>query len=66
MFKDNKFLTSMEDIYKQEFLHDIASHAEILVYDWSNGGEVELVVEDIERIGKWCRCHATIEFFPLH
>lgn len=54
----------MEEIYKQEFLHDIASHAEILVYDWSNGGEIELVVEDIERIGKWG--HASIEFVPLH
>lgn len=52
LFKDNKFLTTIDEVYKQEFLQDIAKHAEILVYDWSNGGEVELVVEDIERIGK--------------
>lgn len=42
----------MEDVYKQEFLQEIATHSEILVYDWSTGGDVELVVEDIERIGK--------------
>lgn len=52
LFKDDKFLTTVEDIYKQEFLQDISSHAEILVYDWTNEGEVELVVEDIERISK--------------
>lgn len=27
-------------------------HSELLVYDWSKCGEVEVVVEDIERIGK--------------
>lgn len=51
LFKDGKFLETMEDVYKNNFLKDISSHAELLVYDWSNGGEIELVVEDIERIG---------------
>lgn len=55
LFKDDKFLNTMEEVYKQEFLQDISSHAEILVYDWSSGGDPELVVEDIERISKWCR-----------
>lgn len=41
----------MEDVYKNDFLKDIGTHAELLVYDWSNGGEIELVVEDIEKIG---------------
>lgn len=27
-----------------------SKHAELLVYDWSQGGDVEVVVEDIERI----------------
>lgn len=27
-----------------------STHAELLVYDWSNEGDVEVVVEDIERI----------------
>lgn len=41
----------MEDVYKNDFLKDISTHADLLVYDWSNGGEIELVVEDIENIG---------------
>lgn len=40
----------METFYKQQFLKEISSHAEILVYDWSSGGDTEVVVEDIERI----------------
>lgn len=41
----------MEDTYKRDFLKDINTHSELLVYDWSNGGEVDLVVDDIEQIG---------------
>lgn len=41
----------MENVYKRNFLKDISTHSELLVYDWSNGGDTELVVEDIERIG---------------
>jgi NADH dehydrogenase (ubiquinone) 1 alpha subcomplex subunit 10 len=44
------YLKTMESIYKQQYLKDISTHAELLVYDWSNHGEVEVVVEDIERI----------------
>ncbi|CAB3229457.1 unnamed protein product [Arctia plantaginis] len=44
------FLTEMERQYKNKYLRDIATHAELLVYDWSGGGEVEVVVEDIERL----------------
>lgn len=46
----DEYLTGMESIYKQQYLKDISTHAELLVYDWSNHGEVEVVVEDIERI----------------
>ncbi|XP_058461865.1 NADH dehydrogenase [ubiquinone] 1 alpha subcomplex subunit 10, mitochondrial [Malaya genurostris] len=46
----DKYLTDMEQIYKQQYLKDISTHAELLVYDWSNYGETEVVVEDIERI----------------
>lgn len=42
----------MEDVYKRNFLKDISTHSELLVYDWSNGGDIELVVEDVERIGE--------------
>lgn len=45
-----EYLTDMESIYKQQYLKDISQHAELLVYDWSDFGETEVVVEDIERI----------------
>ncbi|XP_039747512.1 NADH dehydrogenase [ubiquinone] 1 alpha subcomplex subunit 10, mitochondrial [Pararge aegeria] len=44
------FLTEMERQYKHKYLRDISTHAELLVYDWTGGGEVEVVVEDIERL----------------
>ena len=46
----DQYLTDMETIYKQRYLKEITQHAELLVYDWTNGGETEVVVEDIERI----------------
>lgn len=46
----DKYLQDMENIYKHQYLKDISTHAELLVYDWSNYGETEVVVEDIERI----------------
>lgn len=45
-----KFLTELEKQYKTKYLRDIATHAELLVYDWTGGGEIEVVVEDIERL----------------
>ena len=44
------YLKDMEMVYKQKFLKEISTHAEILIYDWTAGGETEVVVEDIERI----------------
>jgi len=44
------FLTSLEENYKRSYLKEISIHAELLVYDWSDGGDVEVVVEDVERI----------------
>lgn len=46
----DQYLSDMETFYKQRYLKEITQHAELLVYDWSNGGETEVVVEDIERI----------------
>ncbi|KFM73526.1 NADH dehydrogenase [ubiquinone] 1 alpha subcomplex subunit 10, mitochondrial, partial [Stegodyphus mimosarum] len=45
-----EYLESIEYHYKQIYLKDMDKHAEILVYDWTNFGDVEVVVEDIERI----------------
>lgn len=44
------YLRDLESLYKQQYLKDISTHAELLIYDWSAGGETEVVVEDIERI----------------
>lgn len=44
------YLRDLETLYKQQYLKDISVHAELLIYDWSSGGETEVVVEDIERI----------------
>lgn len=38
-----EFLTAVECHYKTSYLRDICTHAELLVYDWSGGGEVEVV-----------------------
>ncbi|ALC47400.1 ND42 [Drosophila busckii] len=44
------YLRDLDMLYKQHYLKDIATHAELLIYDWTAGGETEVVVEDIERI----------------
>lgn len=44
------YLQDIEDYYKTHYLPEITLHAELLMYDWSEGGDVEVVVEDIERI----------------
>uniref|UniRef100_A0A4Y7N334 NADH dehydrogenase [ubiquinone] 1 alpha subcomplex subunit 10, mitochondrial n=1 Tax=Daphnia similis TaxID=35528 RepID=A0A4Y7N334_9CRUS len=53
--KDSKmatpeYLQSLIDSYKKDFLKDISTHAEVLVYDWTKPANTEIVVEDIERV----------------
>lgn len=45
-----KYLSTIDRCYKQKFLKDMSVKSEVLVYDWSNYGDVEVVVEDIERL----------------
>lgn len=45
-----EYLRDLDTLYKQQYLKDISGHAELLIYDWSSGGEAEVVVEDIERL----------------
>ncbi|XP_019880118.1 NADH dehydrogenase [ubiquinone] 1 alpha subcomplex subunit 10, mitochondrial [Aethina tumida] len=45
-----QYLDVMEKKYKQDYLKSISSHSELLIYDWSEEGEVDVVIEDIERI----------------
>ncbi|KAK5644038.1 hypothetical protein RI129_007883 [Pyrocoelia pectoralis] len=44
------YLKTMEDLYKLEYLKKLSTHSELLVYDWSDQGDIEVVVEDLERI----------------
>lgn len=46
----DKYLHDIDSVYKQKFLKEVSIASELLVYDWSAGGETEVVVEDIERI----------------
>ncbi|KAL3266135.1 hypothetical protein HHI36_010320 [Cryptolaemus montrouzieri] len=45
-----EYLTEIEKQYKQNYLKEMSKHSELLIYDWSDGGDPEVVVEDIERI----------------
>lgn len=56
VLKAKSFHEDIEYFYKHEFLKDISAHSELLVYDWSHGGEPEVVTEDVVRIGK---CHSS-------
>lgn len=47
---NKEFLEMLEHNYKQGHLKSISEHAELLIYDWTTPGDVEIVVEDIERI----------------
>jgi len=49
-FHTREVLTHMETVYKQQFLKEIGNHAEMLIYNWGESGDAEVVVEDIERI----------------
>ncbi|XP_021930157.1 NADH dehydrogenase [ubiquinone] 1 alpha subcomplex subunit 10, mitochondrial isoform X2 [Zootermopsis nevadensis] len=46
----SQYLSDMEYFYKQRYLKEIGTHSELLIYDWSSYGDVEVVIEDIERI----------------
>lgn len=45
-----EYLATIEYLYKQKYLKEMEKHAELMIYDWSNFGDMEVVVEDIERI----------------
>jgi len=49
-----EFLETMEEVHKLQYLKEIEQHAELLVYNWSEKGDPEVVVEDIERVDLDC------------
>ncbi|XP_058805840.1 NADH dehydrogenase [ubiquinone] 1 alpha subcomplex subunit 10, mitochondrial [Phymastichus coffea] len=46
----DKFLTDLEESYKSDYLAKISEHSHLLIYDWSQGGDTEIVLEDIESL----------------
>lgn len=44
------YLQTLDNVYKQEYLKTISTHAELLIYDWATPHDVEIVVEDVERV----------------
>ncbi|KAI1299351.1 NADH dehydrogenase [ubiquinone] 1 alpha subcomplex subunit 10, mitochondrial [Halotydeus destructor] len=45
-----KYLEAIDRAYKEIYLPEISRHAELIVYDWSNYGDMDLVVEDLEKL----------------
>ncbi|XP_015592271.1 NADH dehydrogenase [ubiquinone] 1 alpha subcomplex subunit 10, mitochondrial isoform X2 [Cephus cinctus] len=44
------YLQTIEKSTRINYLKSLSSHAEILIYDWSNGGDAGSIIEDIEQI----------------
>jgi NADH dehydrogenase (ubiquinone) 1 alpha subcomplex subunit 10 len=47
---NTKYLETLENELKYKFLRDSGKQSEVLVYDWSEGGDPEIIVEDLERL----------------
>lgn len=45
-----EYLDELDRLYKQSYLRSIRDNTELLLYDWTTPGELDLVVDDIERI----------------
>merc|ERR1719225_1850784 len=48
VWNNTRYLTDIANEYKNNWLRDIQEFSRVLVYDWSDGGDVEVVIEDIE------------------
>ena len=44
------FLSHLEESHRKKVLPDLERHGEVLSYDWNEPGDVEVIVEDIEKI----------------
>ncbi|KAJ8688405.1 hypothetical protein QAD02_024200 [Eretmocerus hayati] len=47
---NEKYLTDIEENHKKDYLSKISRAAHLLIYDWSHGGDTEVVVEDLENL----------------
>ena len=43
-------MQEIEDQYKNRYLPEAARAGEVLIYDWSNYGDIEDMVDDIEKV----------------
>jgi len=51
VYENTSYLTTLyEQMMKKEYIPKAAIGSKVLMYDWSEGGETEVVVEDIERL----------------
>jgi len=51
VFENTEYLKLVYDEYmKKDYIKNAASSSRVLMYDWSEGGDTEVVVEDIERL----------------
>eukprot|EP00095_Tigriopus_kingsejongensis_P012124 maker-scaffold1286_size50552-snap-gene-0.5 protein:Tk12124 transcript:maker-scaffold1286_size50552-snap-gene-0.5-mRNA-1 annotation:"GI10455" len=48
VWKNTRYLQDIYEGMKNNYLKEAKSHSQVLVYDWTNPGDTEIVVEDIE------------------
>lgn len=49
VWSNKNYLNEIYSGFKTGFLRDIQQWSRVLVYDWSDGGDTEIVIEDIEK-----------------
>lgn len=52
VFENTGYLEHLyDDLFKKQYLPEAGIYSYVLSYDWSEGGDTEVVVEDIDRMG---------------
>ncbi|KAL0129498.1 hypothetical protein PUN28_001636 [Cardiocondyla obscurior] len=46
----SEYLQDIETFYKLDYLKNITEHSHVLIYDWTNEGNVDYMIEDIEEL----------------
>jgi len=50
VYSNTEYMNHWADLNKKDYLKEASIGSEVLVYDWSEGGDAEVVVEDIEAL----------------
>ncbi|XP_032664429.1 NADH dehydrogenase [ubiquinone] 1 alpha subcomplex subunit 10, mitochondrial [Odontomachus brunneus] len=45
-----EYLTDIEEAYKQDYLKNVVKHSNVLLYDWTEEGDIMTVIDDIEEL----------------